>query len=74
MGGIEQVIFQLCEGSSDRVTNKVLTLSPTPNPASVRVANHEVVRAKQDFCLASSGFSRSPSTFPAVIPTIGTFE
>lgn len=56
-GGIEQVIFQLCEGSSNRVSNTVLTLSPNPEPALVRVASHSVVRARQDLFVASTGFS-----------------
>lgn len=56
-GGIEQVIFQLCEGSSAQVSNRVLTLSPNPVPRSIAVANHEVVRARQDLFVASTGFS-----------------
>jgi len=58
-GGIEQVIFQLCEGGpAYGVQGEVLTLSPAPVPERVRVANHEVRRARQDLFIASTGFSR----------------
>ncbi len=58
-GGIEQVIFQLCEGGlAHGVQGEVLTLSPTPEPERVRVAGHEVRRARQDLFIASTGFSR----------------
>ena len=57
-GGIEQVIFQLCQGSrAFGVEGEVLTLSPNPFPARVRVADHQVVRAKENFNIASTGFS-----------------
>lgn len=57
-GGIEQVIFQLCQGSrAFGVEGEVLTLSPNPFPARVRVADHQVVRAKENFNVASTGFS-----------------
>lgn len=58
-GGIEQVIFQLCEGGREHgVQAEVLTLSPQPVPERVRVANHNVRRARQDLFIASTGFSR----------------
>ena len=57
-GGIEQVIFQLCQGSrAFGVEGEVLTLSPDPFPARVQVANHQVVRVKENFNVASTGFS-----------------
>lgn len=57
-GGIEQVIFQLCQGSEALgVEAEVLTLSPTPSPARIKVAGHQVMRAKENFNLASTGFS-----------------
>ncbi len=57
-GGIEQVIFQLCEGGRGQgVQAEVLTLSPAPYPERISVANHAVRRAKQDLFIASTGFS-----------------
>lgn len=57
-GGIEQVIFQLCQGSrAYGVEGEVLTLSPTPSPSRVQVGNHHVTRVKENFNLASTGFS-----------------
>ncbi len=58
-GGIEQVIYQLAEGGrSLGIESQVLTLSADAQPARLRVANHDVRRARQDFCVASTGFSR----------------
>lgn len=58
-GGIEQVIFQLCQGTRMQgVESKVLTLSPQPQPRTLLVADHVVVRAHQDLQVASTGFSR----------------
>lgn len=58
MGGIEQVIFQLCQGGRALgIDNEVLTLSPDPHPAHLTVAGHQVTRAKENFNLASTGFS-----------------
>ncbi|MFY0732001.1 glycosyltransferase family 4 protein [Pseudomonas sp. NFX15] len=60
MGGIEQVIFQLCEsGMPHGVEGKVLTLSANPTPPVVQVAHHEVHRARLDIQFASTGFSWS---------------
>ena len=57
-GGIEQVIFQLCQGSrAFDIESQVLTLSPDPRPARLGVANHQVQRAQENFCVASTGFS-----------------
>ena len=58
-GGIEQVIFQLCQGTRAlAVESKVLALSPQPQPRELQVADHVVVRARQDLHIASTGFSR----------------
>lgn len=58
-GGIEQVIFQLCQGGQPLgIQGEVLTLSPHPEPAHIVVGTHSVYRAKQDLCLASTGLSR----------------
>jgi rhamnosyl/mannosyltransferase len=57
-GGIEQVMFQLSQGCrSLGVDGQVLTLSPNPVPERIQVADHEVVRVKENFNLASTGFS-----------------
>ena len=57
-GGIEQVIFQLCQGSrAQGIESQVLTLSPHPSPARIQVADHSVTRVKENFNLASTGFS-----------------
>lgn len=67
-GGIEQVMFQLCQGSrAFGVEGQVLTLSPDPVPERIQVADHQVVRVKENFNLASTGFSLSAfSTFKAM--------
>lgn len=56
-GGIEQVIFQLCRGSGPGLEHEVLTLSPHPDPAELRFDNHRVVRARENFNIASTGLS-----------------
>ncbi|MFT2188929.1 glycosyltransferase family 4 protein [Pseudomonas putida] len=57
-GGIEQVMFQLSQGCrSLGVDGQVLTLSPNPVPERIQVADHEVVRVKENFNLGSTGFS-----------------
>lgn len=60
MGGIEQVIFQLCD-STDRLSidNTVLTLSRQPAPEPIKIRQHVVHQARMDFQLASTGFSYS---------------
>ncbi|TNB89595.1 glycosyltransferase [Pseudomonas sp. Fig-3] len=60
MGGIEQVIFQLCD-SSDRlgIDNTVLTLSNDPAPGPISIRQHKVHQARMEFQLASTGFSYS---------------
>ncbi|MBF7729003.1 glycosyltransferase family 4 protein [Pseudomonas sp. N040] len=60
MGGIEQVIFQLCQSTLPfGIHSEVLTLSVDPQPADVQVADHLVHRARLDLQLASTGFSWS---------------
>lgn len=60
VGGIEQVIYQLCQsGIAHGIHGEVLTLSANPQPREVMVADHKVHRAKLDIQLASTGFSYS---------------
>ncbi|WP_347902867.1 glycosyltransferase family 4 protein [Pseudomonas purpurea] len=60
MGGIEQVIFQMCESSARHgVDSHVLTLSPAPSPVPLHIGQHQVHQARLDLQLASSGFSYS---------------
>jgi glycosyltransferase involved in cell wall biosynthesis len=60
VGGIEQVIFQLCQsGIAHGVHSEVLTLSANPEPREVMVADHRVHRSKLDVQIASTGFSFS---------------
>ncbi|MEK1911984.1 MULTISPECIES: glycosyltransferase family 4 protein [Pseudomonas] len=60
VGGIEQVIFQLCEsGAQQGIEGQVLTLSADPQPAVLKLGQHEVHRAKLDIQFASTGFSYS---------------
>ncbi|WP_161864707.1 glycosyltransferase family 4 protein [Pseudomonas yangonensis] len=57
-GGIEQVIFQLCEQAhANGVQAQVLTLSPEPTPETISVEHHQVTRARQDLQIASTGLS-----------------
>lgn len=57
-GGIEQVIFQLCEGTRRLgVQSDVLTLSRSAISPEKAVGTHRVTRARQDFFIASTGFS-----------------
>lgn len=60
VGGIEQVIYQICQsGIAHGIESHVLTLSATPEPRDLMLADHYVHRAKLDFQLASTGFSYS---------------
>ncbi|MGL6243823.1 glycosyltransferase family 4 protein [Pseudomonas sp.] len=60
VGGIEQVIFQLCEsGAQHGVESQVLTLSADPTPPVVQLGQHQVHRARLDIQFASTGFSWS---------------
>ncbi len=57
-GGIEQVVFQLCEEAhKSGIEARVLTLSEQPQPSRIQVANHTVVRARQAASIASTGLS-----------------
>jgi glycosyltransferase involved in cell wall biosynthesis len=57
-GGIEQVIYQLCEGGrSLGVEAEVLTLSPAPHAGAISVGSHRVTQARLGFSIASTGFS-----------------
>lgn len=57
-GGIEQVIYQLSEGGrSHGIESDVLTLTANTQPSRLRIANHNVRRARQNFFIASTGFS-----------------
>ncbi|WP_439877472.1 glycosyltransferase family 4 protein [Pseudomonas prosekii] len=60
VGGIEQVIFQLCESCAQQgIEGQVLSLSSDPTPPVVQVGHHEVHRARLDLQFASTGFSLS---------------
>lgn len=60
MGGIEQVIFQLAEGSAKYgIQAEVLYLSPRGAARNETVGNHISHRSKLDLQLASTGFSLS---------------
>lgn len=59
-GGIEQVIFQLCQGTARYgYTSEVLTLSAKPHDLPIDLSGHLVYQAKLDLQLASTGFSIS---------------
>jgi rhamnosyl/mannosyltransferase len=60
MGGIEQVIFQLAEGSAKHgIQAEVLYLSPRGSARNETVGHHVTHRSKLDLQLASTGFSFS---------------
>ncbi|MDR9751155.1 glycosyltransferase family 4 protein [Pseudomonas sp. SZMC_28357] len=60
MGGVEQVIFQLCEsGAPYDIDNRVLSLSTDPSPEVMHMGTHQIHRAKLDIQIASTGFSVS---------------
>ena len=60
MGGIEQVIFQIAEGTrAQGIDSEVLYLSDRGAARNERVANHLTHRSKLDLHLASTGFSLS---------------
>lgn len=55
-GGVEQSIYQLCEGSLQHgLSPTVLTLATSSN--SLKVDNHWAVQSKKSFEIASTGFS-----------------
>ncbi|HEV7815682.1 MAG TPA: glycosyltransferase family 4 protein [Janthinobacterium sp.] len=58
VGGVEQVIRQLCVGTGRLgVSNEVLTLTRDKNPADIEFEGHLVHRVGLDFEVASTGFS-----------------
>jgi rhamnosyl/mannosyltransferase len=60
VGGIEQVIYQLCESTGlQRVEAQVLTLSASSPPEDSLVGSHSVYRAKLNLQVASTGLSFS---------------
>lgn len=55
-GGVEQSIFQLCEGAIDQgLKPQVLTLAD--QPGQYQIARHQVTCVRKNFELASTGFS-----------------
>lgn len=60
MGGVEQVIHQIARSSSDYgATSSVLSLSENPAPDAIEMGGYLAFQAKQNFQLASTGFSLS---------------
>lgn len=60
VGGIENMIYQLCRGSNRHgVTSSVLTLTRGRDCQPLNFHGHTVYRARQDFHVASTGFSIS---------------
>ena len=64
-GGIEQVIYEIAEGSAARgIDVDVLALSPQPASAPLWIGQHQVYQSRQDLYIASTGISFSaPSRF-----------
>jgi rhamnosyl/mannosyltransferase len=59
-GGIEQVIFQLCEGTAQMgFAGEVLALSPNAHKSPIKIGEHSVYQAQQNIQIASTGFSLS---------------
>ncbi|UJR63063.1 glycosyltransferase family 4 protein [Dickeya zeae] len=59
-GGVQQVIYQLAEGASQRGAHvDVLSLSPDHASQNGRIGNHYVHTSRQDLYIASTGFSLS---------------
>jgi len=59
-GGIEQVIFQLCKGTTRYgYTSEVLALSANAQKTPIEFSGHLVHQAQLDFHVASTGFSLS---------------
>ena len=60
IGGVEQVIFQLCRTSPQHgVENTVLSLTKDKVDRVIQLENHQAHRARMDFQIASTGFSVS---------------
>jgi len=59
-GGVEQVIHQLCSGGAEHdIVNEVLTLNPDGSNETVEIDGYKVHRVKENFQIASTGFSLS---------------
>lgn len=59
-GGVEQVIFQLASGMRALgIDSTVLSLTPNKVERVIEVNNHQVVRCRSDFKIASTDFSLS---------------
>lgn len=57
-GGVEKTIDVLCRTTAQQgVDNTVLTLSKTPSPEPIIMKGYKVYQVKQNFSLASTGFS-----------------
>ena len=57
-GGIEQFIFQVCEGCvRHEVASEVLALSSNAHDAPIKIQGHTVHQVQLDFQLASTAFS-----------------
>lgn len=57
-GGVEQAVRQMCVGTGHLgVHNDVLTLTRHDGPAQIAFEGHTVHRVRQDFEIASTGFS-----------------
>lgn len=59
-GGVENVIYQLCLGGAKQgIQNEVLTLSSDGEEGTLELGDYKVHRVKQNFQIASTGFSLS---------------
>ncbi|MEM0952907.1 MAG: glycosyltransferase [Pseudomonadota bacterium] len=57
-GGLEEVIRQICLSTrAGAVESRVFTLSRRPHPATLDCAEGQIVRVKQNFEIASCGFT-----------------
>ncbi len=60
VGGIEQVIFQLAEGSSSLgIDTSVLSTTPHKVPRMVQIEGHKVFKCRRNFKIASTDISLS---------------
>lgn len=58
IGGVEQVIYQLCESSGQfNVEGEVLALSQNPSAQPQTVGSHRVHQVRRSFSIASTGVS-----------------
>lgn len=59
-GGVERVIHALAKGSTAHgIQSDVLTLSKKPSPDVIPFDGHQIHQVRQDFEIASTGFSRA---------------